>query len=96
VSDFNGNTVIDITRIKDSQFGDFAPKLHDVRGLTFYVSDNSNVELRISDVKVAQEEIQRNPADESGQPSVGINWFHPAYTDYTTWTLPDVIRTFCR
>jgi hypothetical protein len=96
VSDFNGDTVINITRIKDSQFGDFAPNLHDVRGLTFYVSDSSKAEIQICDKRIPQEEIQRNPADESGRQSVGISWFHPDYTDYTTWTLPDVNRMFSR
>jgi len=96
VSESNGDTIINITAIKDSQFGDFTPTLRDVRGLTFYISDSSKAEIRICDVSVPQEEIQRNLADESGRQSVGIKWFHPDYTDYTTWTLADVNRNFSR
>ena len=86
VCELNDNMVINISAIKDPQFGDLTPTLDDVRGLTLYVSDSSKTELRICDIRVPQEEIQRNPADESGRQSVGIRWFPPDYTDYTTRT----------
>src|SRR5262249_37921895 len=90
----NEQTIINITRIKDTQFGDFTPAINDLRGVTFYVSDSSKVEIRIHDARVLETEIQRNPADETGKQSIGIKWFQPDYTDYTTWTLADVNR-FC-
>ena len=96
VCEFNDDTVINMTAIKDPQFGDFTPTLDDVRGLTLYVSDGSKAEIRICDIRVPQEETQRNPADETGRQSVSIRWLHPDYTDYTTWTLADVNQIFSR
>ena len=90
----DGQTIIDITTIKDTQFGDFTPTLNDVRGVTFYVADNSKAEIRIHNTKVPQGEIQRNPVEDSGEQSIGIKWFQPDYTDYTTWTLGEVNRSF--
>jgi hypothetical protein len=90
----NQDVTINITAIKDTQFGDFIPTVDDVRGLTFYVSNSSKAEIRICDAKLPETEIQRNPADEAGQPSIGIKWFQPDYTDYTTWTLSEVNRRF--
>jgi hypothetical protein len=88
------DVTIDITTIKDTQFGDFTPTLHDVRGLTFYVSDSSKAEITINGTKISDKETQRNPGDESGMQSIGVKWFEPDYTDYTTWTLADVNRRF--
>ena len=79
----DGRTIIDITAIKDPQFGDFTPTLNDLKGVTFYVSDSSKAEIRIHDTLVHENEIQRNPADETGQQSIGIKWFQPDFTDYT-------------
>jgi hypothetical protein len=90
----DGQTIIDITTIKDTQFGDFTPTLNDVRGVTFYVADNSKAEIRIRNTKVPESEIQRNPVEDSGEQSIGIQWFKPDYTDYTTWTLGEVNRSF--
>ena len=84
--------IIDLTKITDTQFGDFIPTLRDVRGVTFYVSNSSKAEIRICDAKLPESEIQRNPADETEQPSIGIKWFQPDYTDYTAWTLSEVSR----
>ena len=75
--------VIDLESIKDTQFGDFTPALRDVRGITFYVPDSSKAEIRIAGSRVPEEEIRRNPADESGWQSIAIKWFEPDYTDYT-------------
>jgi len=93
-SHLNEVVIINITAIKDTQFGDFTPTVNDVRGLTFFVSNSSKAEIRICDAKLPETEIQRNPADETGQPSIGIKWFQPDYTDYTTWTLSEVNRRF--
>jgi len=90
----NQDVTIDITAIKDTQFGDFTPTLHDVRGLTFYVSDSSRAEIAIGGAKISEKETQRNPGDETGMQSIGVKWFEPDYTDYTTWTLADVNRRF--
>ena len=82
-------TVIDIRVIEDTQFGDFTPTVKDVSGVTFYVSDSSKAEIRIRGAKVSESEIQRNPPDETGKQSIGVKWFLPDYTDYTTWILVD-------
>jgi len=93
-SHLNDVVIINITAIKDTQFDDCIPTVNDVRGLTFYVFNSSKAEIRICDAKLPETEIQRNPADETGQPSIGIKWFQPDYTDYTTWTLSEVNRRF--
>lgn len=92
----NEGTTIDITAIKDTQFGDFTPTIRDLRGITFYVPDPCRAEIRMGGARVQDTEIQRNPADETGKQSIGIKWFQPDYTDYTTWTLADVNRIFSR
>jgi hypothetical protein len=94
VNQVNGRTIIDIRAIEDSQFGDFIPTVTDLRGVTFYVSDSSKAEIRIRGARVPANEIQRNPPDETGKQSLGIKWFQPDYTDYTTWTLADVNQFF--
>jgi hypothetical protein len=86
-------TVIDLRAIRDSQFGDFIPTLRDVRGVTFYVSDSSKAEIWIDGVRVPEEELQRNPADETGRHSIGIAWFASDYTDYTDWSV-DEVKTY--
>lgn len=85
-TELNVGTTIDITVIKDTQFGDFTPTIRDLRGITFYVSDSRRAEIRICGTRVSETEIQRNRADETGEQSIGIKWFQPDYTDYTTWT----------
>jgi hypothetical protein len=92
----NEGTTIDITAIKDTQFGDFTPTIQDLRGITFYVPDPCRAEIRMGGARVQDTEIQRNPADETGKQSIGIKWFQPDYTDYTTWTSGDVNRIFSR
>ena len=92
----NQGVTINITAIKDTQFGDFTPTVNDLRGVTFYVTDASNAEIRIRDEPLRENEIERNPADDSGMRSIGIKWFDPDYTDYTTWTLADVSSRFSR
>jgi hypothetical protein len=94
LSQLNQGVTINITTVKDTQFGDFTPTLHDVRGLTFYVSDSSKAEIRIGHAKLPEAEIQRNPPDETGTQSIGIKWFDADYTDYTTWTLAQRNRRF--
>jgi hypothetical protein len=94
--ELNDGTTIDITVIKDTQFGDFTPTIRDLRGITFYVSNSCRAEIRMGGARVPDTEIQRNPADETGKQSIGIKWFQPDYTDYTTWTPGDVNRIFSR
>jgi hypothetical protein len=95
-TELDGGTIIDLTAVKDTQFGDFVPTLRDVRGVTFYVSDSSKAEIRIDGARVPETEIQRNPADETGRQSIGIRWFKPDHTDYTAWTRADVNALFSR
>jgi len=90
----NQGATINITAIKDTQFGDFTPTVNDLRGVTFYVTDSSKAQIHIRDEGVRESEIQRNPADETGNQSIGIKWFEPDHTDYTTWTLADINRRF--
>jgi hypothetical protein len=79
-------TTITITAIEDTQFGDFIPTIVDLKGVTFYVPDSSKAEIRIHGARIPENEIQRNPADETGRQSIAIKWFQPDYIDYTTWT----------
>jgi hypothetical protein len=82
-SELHGATVIDVGAIQDTQFGEFVPAVRDLRGITFYVSDNSKAEIRIQGSSVPETEIQRNRSDETGRQSIGIPWFQPDYTDYS-------------
>jgi hypothetical protein len=79
----NQGVTINITAIKDTQFGDFTPTVNDLRSVTFYVTDSSKARIYIRDEGVGESEIQRNPADETGNQNIGIKWFEPDYTDYT-------------
>lgn len=92
----NEGTTINITAIKDTQFGDFTPTIRDLRGITFYVPDPYRAEIRLGGTRVPETEIRRYPADETGKQSIGIKWFQSDYTDYTTWTRGDVNRIFSR
>jgi len=92
----DGRTVIDITTIKDTQFGNSTPTLNDLRGVTFYVPDSSKTELQLRHKILPESEIQRNLADDTGKQSIGIKWFQPDHTDYTTWTLRDVNHSSSR
>jgi hypothetical protein len=94
MTEIDGRTIIDITAIRDPQFGDFTPTLNDVRGVTFYVADSSRGEIRLNNTPIPETEIQRNPADVSGMRSIGVEWFQPDHTDYTTWTSSEVSRSF--
>jgi len=38
----------------------------------------------------------KNPRREAGKQNMGIKWFETDNTDYTTWTLADVNRSFSR
>ena len=89
-----GQTIIDVLAIRDTQFGDFTPTINDLRGVTFYVPESSKAEIQVCGVKLPEHEIQRNPADDSGKESIGIRWFQPDHTDYTTWPLAEVNRSF--
>ncbi len=90
----NGRTIIDITAINDTQFGDFSPTINDLRGVTFYVADSSKAEIQLHRTRIPESETQRNLADDTGRQSIGIKWFQPDYTDYTERTLLDVKRSF--
>ena len=94
MTETDGRTIIDITAIRDPQFGDLTPTLNDVRGVTFYVADSSRGEIRLNNTPIPETEIQRNPADVSGMRSIGVEWFQPDHTDYTTWTSSEVSRSF--
>lgn len=78
----DGRTVIDITAINDTQFGDFSPTINDLRGVTFYVADSSKAEIQLHRTRIPESETQRNPDDDTGRQSIGIKWFQPDYTDY--------------
>jgi hypothetical protein len=93
-TELNGEVTINITTINDPQFGRFTPDIRDLRGLTFYVPDACRARICIHGVRVPDSEIQRNPADDTGEQSIGIKWFETDYTDYTAWTLADVNRFF--
>jgi len=89
----NGEIIIDIKAIQDTQFGAFTPTLRDLRGITFYVPDPYRAEIRLSGGILPDTEIQRNPADQTGKPSIGIKWFQADLNDYTGWSPEDVERS---
>ena len=74
---------IDIVAIDDPLFPETKPSLERVRGLTFYCDDPDYVDILLSGTPVAKSEIMRNPADETGRPSVSIRWHTPDTADYT-------------
>lgn len=79
----NGTAYINITGINDPLFGKTIPELDDLRGLTFYTDDAENTVLLLNGNRISKDEIEINPADETGRASVSIKWFLPDYTDYT-------------
>ncbi|MFC4767604.1 hypothetical protein [Effusibacillus consociatus] len=79
----NGRTVIAIKSIQDPLFGKQEVTIDKVRGLTFYVDDPQNAKIVINRRAVPKEEIQINPPDETGRPSIGIKWFAQDSKDYS-------------
>jgi hypothetical protein len=73
----NGQTIIDITAIKDTQFGDFTPTINDLRGITFYVPDSSKAEIRIHDVKVRSPKSEETPLTRPGSKASALNGSNP-------------------
>jgi len=60
--------------IDDPVFGQIAPTVASLQGLTFYVPDRNKAEIYIRGVEVKG--IQRNPADDSGMESVMVPLVH--------------------
>ena len=74
---------IDITSIDDPLFFDGAPSLDRARGLTFYCDDPDRVTILLRGAPLDDSDISRNPPDETGRPSISINWFEPDTRDYS-------------
>ena len=65
---------INILSIADPMLGEYAPDYEHLRGITFYVDDADSAVLRLRGEIVPEELVQRNPADETGQESIGFVW----------------------
>ncbi|GAX88935.1 hypothetical protein [Effusibacillus lacus] len=79
----NGKTIIHVKSIQDPLFGRQEITIDQVRGLTFYVDDPSKAVIVMNRKPVPKKEIQVNPQDETGRPSIGIKWFEPDTKDYS-------------
>lgn len=78
-----GRTKIELKSINDPLFGSHPVTIHEVRGITFYVDNPKNVYISLNNHLVSSKEIQCNPPDQTGKPSIGIKWFAPDTFDYT-------------
>lgn len=65
---------INILSIADPVLGEYAPEYEHLRGITFYVDDADSAVLQLRGEIVPEELVQRNPADETGQESIGFVW----------------------
>lgn len=70
------NGTITITGVKDELGGGFKPEKRDYSGLTFYTKDPLNTKIVMKTKKGDNEikNVQINPADSSGVPSISIPW----------------------
>lgn len=84
VAQVEGKTYINVNTIDDPVLGTSIPEMDEIRGLTFYVDDPDDTYLLLNLNPINEEEIQRNPQDKMGKKSIGIKWFKPDYTDYTS------------
>jgi hypothetical protein len=82
-AEHEGEGWLNIIAIQDPLFGPQPLTLDAVRGLTFYVPKPEKTHLLLNMQPVPASEYQFNPADESGQKSIGIKWFKPDHTDYS-------------
>jgi len=76
---------IDITAVEDPLFPDITPSLDRLRGLTFYCDDSDHARISIRGAQIGEEDIVRNPADETGRPSISIRWHTQDTTDYSRY-----------
>jgi SAM-dependent methyltransferase len=74
--------VIDITGIEDPVGGLVRPTVERLRGVSFYVPEDTLVELRIGGVRPGGRLVAISPSDGIG-PSVGVHWHEPDHTDHT-------------
>ena len=73
----NGQIQINIDHVDDPVFGQSHPTLEQLQGVTFYVPDNSRVDIYLRGVKL--KDIRRYPPDESGVQSVAIPLTHLSF-----------------
>lgn len=76
----DGKEVVDILSVNDPQLGETTPRVGELRGITFYVTDSATAEVRICGQRVDEKALQRNTAPTQ---SIGFIWYEPDYTDYT-------------
>ncbi|WP_051331199.1 hypothetical protein [Aneurinibacillus terranovensis] len=69
--------------IDDPIFGKSPVTIDEIRGITFYVGNSQKAKIFIGNQPVPENQIQRNPADETGKQSIGIKWFAPNVYDYS-------------
>ncbi len=78
-----GSTVyIALGKVADPVLGAFWPALSDLRGITFYIPRVAHAVLILRGTRIPAGDIQVNPPDETGNPSVGIKWWPADSTDY--------------
>ncbi len=78
--DASGKTVINILRIDDPVRGARVPDLDRLRGITFEVSGDGPVELRLRGRPVASQEVVEHHLPDNR--TLGIGWFPPDHADY--------------
>lgn len=86
VFDVRGNgaqVYVDIRSVADPVLGTFVPTLDQLRGVTFYVTSPSTTHLLLNGTPIRNAELLRSDSDGTA-PSIGIRWFEPDRTDYTT------------
>ena len=66
----NGRTQITICEFDDPIEGRRIPSIEELQGITFYVEDSKRTDIFLASQKITQ--LQLNPADETGRPSVTI------------------------
>ena len=79
----NSIIVFDIFSVDDPLFPDNSPSVERLRGITFYCADPDNARVSIRGAPVGEPDIARNPADETGMPSISIRWHAQDTADYT-------------
>jgi hypothetical protein len=55
----------------------------DLRGITFYGEDPWSAQIRVAGRRVPDGQVQRNPPDHTGRPSIGIRWHPVDRADHT-------------
>lgn len=66
----NGREQITIHGFEDSIEGRRMPSIEELQGITFYVDDSRHTDIFLGSQQI--DELQRNPADKTGRPSVTI------------------------